>query len=474
MASSTFGYPSPQQGPVRRPPKLSYRTKSGDAESLNTMSTESTNPTSPLRSNFCPSPRFPPSIASESSAASSSRSTNPSTTSLAARTANCASKQKKKGFFSGLFDVKEPSAQALADYQKQLLKQGNRRVTAVGLPGVSSAKLPPTVPKTNSKWDGVPQTVKEREKSKRYSSKGLHRTISSAESSSSDTGLTSSRKRESRSGALTHSSGSSRNNLADLYGWEIGSQSSGSIKEKDFAKEIRPSTSGTTFSHNAPPSGRDSSFPPHNSPHAPKIVRTGTDAPPSSKSGALSPPGHSYSPSLTPLDLSPVTPDAPRPPAGHASSQTEANADDYFKTTVLEAPAFGEVIVRSAGVNILGPPATAKRRPKLAPDYYDEASGKIETLNLQLNPILKKEKAPSKETMSPCLKPVGDKSFTPARSTLSRKGLGLAMNLKNQATAPSLAPRETIEASDEERINTPTPESGQSIRKKSQMTLFSN
>lgn len=256
------------QGHGRCPPRLSYRNRSGDAESVNTMS----NPASPLQPDFCTSPRFPPSLASESSGSSSLRSTNPSTnpstSSLTPRKPKNASKQKKKGFLSGLFDVKEPSAQALIDYQKQILKQGSGRVTAVGLPGVSSAKLPSTVPKTNSKWDGVPQTVKERdkyhEKSKRYSSGRLHPTTGSAESSRSDTRLHSSRKRESRGGASSQSRGSSRSNLTDLYGWEVRSHySEGSIKEKDFPAEgRRPSSAGTAFSYHALTSERDSSSPP--------------------------------------------------------------------------------------------------------------------------------------------------------------------------------------------------------------------
>ena len=481
MAPSTSGYLGPPQGHGRRPPRLLYRKQSGDAESVNTMS----NPASPLQPDFCTSPSFPPSLASESSGSSSLRSTNPSTnpstSSLTPRTPNNASKQKKKGFLSGLFDVKEPSAQALIDYQKQLLKQTNGRITAVGLPSVSSAKLPPTVPKTNSKWDGVPQTVKEREKchekSKRYSSGGLHRTTGSAESSRSDTRLQSSMKRESRGGASSHSRGSSRNNLVDLYGWEVGSHySEGSIKEKDFAAELsRPSSAGTAFSYHALTLEHDSSFPPHDIPLAPKIFRTGTDAPPSSMSGALSPPEHSYWPNPTPCEPSPVTPDAPQPPRGHASPQAEANADDYFKTIVLEAPAFGdEVIVKSAGANILGAPATAKRRPKLAPDYYDGAGAKLETLNLQLNPNLKKERTPAKETPSHRPAKATGKPTTPARGNSTRKRLGIAVNLKNQGHAPSLTPRKSPESSDEERIITPTPESGKSLRRKSRMNLFAS
>lgn len=479
MAPSTSGYLGPPQGHGRCPPRLSYRNRSGDAESVNTMS----NPASPLQPDFCTSPRFPPSLASESSGSSSLRSTNPSTnpstSSLTPRKPKNASKQKKKGFLSGLFDVKEPSAQALIDYQKQILKQGSGRVTAVGLPGVSSAKLPSTVPKTNSKWDGVPQTVKERdkyhEKSKRYSSGRLHPTTGSAESSRSDTRLHSSRKRESRGGASSQSRGSSRSNLTDLYGWEVRSHySEGSIKEKDFPAEgRRPSSAGTAFSYHALTSERDSSSPPHRIPLAPKIVRTGTNASPSSKSGALSPSEHSYPPNPTPCEPSPVTPSAPQPPRGHASPQAEANADDYFKDTVLEAPAIGEeVIVKSAGANILGAPATAKRRPKLAPDYYDGAGGKLETLNFQLNPILKKERTPAKEKSSPQPAKATGKPTTPARGNPTRKGLGIAVNLKNQGHAPSLTPRKSPESSDEERIITTTPESGKSLRKKSRMNLF--
>ena len=63
------------------------------------------------------------------------------------------------------FNVKEPSKQAWLDYQESICKQqssNNGRFTPIGLPMVSSARLPSTVPKVNSKWDGVPRSVKER------------------------------------------------------------------------------------------------------------------------------------------------------------------------------------------------------------------------------------------------------------------------------------------------------------------------
>ena len=64
------------------------------------------------------------------------------------------------------FSVKEPSKQAWLDYQESIWKQqssNNGRITSIGLPMVSSAKLPATVPKVNSKWDGVPRSIKGRD-----------------------------------------------------------------------------------------------------------------------------------------------------------------------------------------------------------------------------------------------------------------------------------------------------------------------
>ena len=72
------------------------------------------------------------------------------------------------------FSVKEPSTQAWLDYQGNVRKQqisGDGRITASGMPMVSTAKLPPTVPKVNSKWDGIPQSVKSRAR------KGQHNPI---------------------------------------------------------------------------------------------------------------------------------------------------------------------------------------------------------------------------------------------------------------------------------------------------------
>ena len=477
MASQPPEYLRPQLEP-KRCPRLSYRTKSGPIESVNTMPTGTSNPASPQQSDFCPSPRFPPSLISDTSSSSSSMDPTMSTTSLPPRLQANVSK-KRSGFLSGLFGAKEPSAQALADYQKQLMKQGNGRVTAVGLPGVSSAKLPPTVPKTNSKWDGVPQAVKEREKhqekAKRHSSGGLYQANSSADSMKSDTRTTRtppSRKYESRGGGSEHSNGSS-NNLADLYGWEVrGFASADSIKEKDFAAEgSRPSTSGTTLSFAAPTLQRDTKFPPRD---PPKIVRTDCETSQPTMSGALTP-EHSSSPTLTPCDPSPLTPDAHSNNDSQSSPHQNDNTNDYFNTTILEVPAFAtEVIVKSAGHNVLGPPATAKRRPKPSSVQSDIGSSKTQRLDCQVSPILKKDTTAAKNTQSP--RPAtASGSESSSKSSFTRKGLGLAVNLKNQGSAPSLTARPIREESaKEERIITPTPEGSHSLRRKSRMSLFAH
>jgi hypothetical protein len=71
--------------------------------------------------------------------------------------------QKKKGLFGGLFVSKEPTALALERLAAQLEAQ-HGELSSRAIPGVSSSKLPQHVPKVNTKWDGVPEVLKEREK----------------------------------------------------------------------------------------------------------------------------------------------------------------------------------------------------------------------------------------------------------------------------------------------------------------------
>ncbi|KAF2099387.1 hypothetical protein NA57DRAFT_55357 [Rhizodiscina lignyota] len=87
---------------------------------------------------------------------------------------NGASRKKPKtGWISGLLTLKEPSAIALEQFAEAQRKQAeaknskSARSTAVGLPGVTDRKLPPEVPKVNSKWDGLPDWAREAAKEAR-------------------------------------------------------------------------------------------------------------------------------------------------------------------------------------------------------------------------------------------------------------------------------------------------------------------
>jgi hypothetical protein len=69
--------------------------------------------------------------------------------------------KKKKGGMLGFLSLKEPSANALAAYADSQRKQASEKgKSVVGLGGVSQAKLPSHIPKTNSKWDGLPHPEK--------------------------------------------------------------------------------------------------------------------------------------------------------------------------------------------------------------------------------------------------------------------------------------------------------------------------
>ncbi len=477
MASSITGHTYPQAPPTRLP-RLSYRTKSCDTESVSSTSTgftrytASTTPTSPLHSDFCPSPRSPPSEMSFPSSPRQSTFTPPSKTSTLPK--------KRPNFLSSLFGVKEPSAQALQDYQRQLMKQGGGRVTAVGMPGVSSAKLPAKVPKVNSKWDGVPQTLKEKEKEKhhdaaRQSMPGLSRQLGTSRSDGSDHRATStadsSKKRLSRGtlGGMSTQSGSS-NYLAELYGWETNSSHSGS-STINFSAEHRPSTA-----RSAPPLQQDSSFPPHLS-RPPAIHFPSTELSLPSSIGSPDPPSLSHSPMLTPYDSSPATPDASPLFLSPISPKSEANPQENTKATTLKVLGSAEeVIVKSAGVNILGPPAAAKRKPKPTPLQPREQRPNTSGADFQSNCMIRKEPPVPKDTPSsyfPNSMPTPLPSKMPARRNSTRERLGLGMSLKNQIAAPWQSPEQATDINGKgERIITPTPESGKSLRRKSRMTLF--
>lgn len=82
--------------------------------------------------------------------------------------------KKKQSFLGGLFATKEPTQLALNQVAAQLVAQhGSTSPTRV--PNVRMEKMPEHVPKVNSKWDGVPDNIKDRDKRERDKQRALKR-----------------------------------------------------------------------------------------------------------------------------------------------------------------------------------------------------------------------------------------------------------------------------------------------------------
>ncbi|KAH6638178.1 hypothetical protein C7974DRAFT_155781 [Boeremia exigua] len=164
---------SPPAGP--RIPKLKYRNPlPPDQISLSSQvsSQESTRPptqrqASAASSEFPPSP-CRPSFETAASTTSSLASTPSSHSS--SNDSKAPKKKKKSNSVFGFLSLKEPSQAAFEQFAEQQRKQGNGRgsispsnSSVKSGATFASKKLPETVPKVNSKWDGVPETVKKRQ-----------------------------------------------------------------------------------------------------------------------------------------------------------------------------------------------------------------------------------------------------------------------------------------------------------------------
>ncbi|KAK5132760.1 hypothetical protein LTR08_008645 [Meristemomyces frigidus] len=76
-----------------------------------------------------------------------------------------AKKKKKSSGMLGFLTLKEPSTSAweeFAEAQKKITAEKSVKTPAVGKPGRPTQKLPDFVPKTNSKWDGLPEASKKK------------------------------------------------------------------------------------------------------------------------------------------------------------------------------------------------------------------------------------------------------------------------------------------------------------------------
>ena len=457
----------------KRTPKLTYRTNSNDASSA----TASTQPASPAFTDPGHSPRYSRSeIYSQLEGKRASSAVSMSTQSMDKTS------RKKSGFFSGLFGVKEPSAQALLDYQKQMLKPDGSEVksrpTAIGM-GVSSARLPPTVPKVNSKWDGVPQIIKEREKKKQLAARqsmsfltpSVKTEHSGSGQSNSSLGTSDSRRPASRGtlgGASVCSTGSG-NRLADLYGWEITECPSSSSSRDWAAEHKRPSTSRSASSRTAPTLQRTSVFP-SDVPEPPRIPDSYLGESATPPPGSPAAPDHSHSPSLTPCDSSPATPSSPSPLKNLATPSSDNKVLDNLQTTTIDVPAsVDDVIIKSAGVGILAPPAAAKRRLKKATLQPDAERPKTSGTDSGPSSTHKPDDTYGHGTPSRSSRPP---SSGLRRTNSARERLSLGMTLKHQAFPPWGGSELHLEAqpiTNDPGTISPTPEEG-SRRKR--LTLF--
>ena len=227
-----------------RIPKLSYRNSSygcaDHRDSFSTISTAytqgnaSTVPASPGCSSFLSSASLTPDSKlsdQEISHGSPPPINTPSTTSRTPSpkplTESSAEAKKKGTSLLSFFSVKEPSAQAFEDYQKQMRKKAqtsNNRALIAGLPGVSSAKLPETVPKVNSRWDGIPESQREckaKHNSIRHSLIGRNGDDRGLQSQDSSSCMSTASSQGTWSGyGSAGSRSSSTNKLSEIYGWE--------------------------------------------------------------------------------------------------------------------------------------------------------------------------------------------------------------------------------------------------------------
>ncbi|KAK3618046.1 hypothetical protein LTR56_024910 [Elasticomyces elasticus] len=150
----------------RRVPKLAVRSRtSQDDERATTSTNDAVRPPSSTRSSERSVALSLARTISERSQGSIDRSKSAShgSTELKIQGNNEKAKKKKGSGVLGFLSLKEPSASALEEFakaQKKASAAKGSRPGSVALPGVSSQKLPDTVPATNAKWDGLPDSAK--------------------------------------------------------------------------------------------------------------------------------------------------------------------------------------------------------------------------------------------------------------------------------------------------------------------------
>ncbi|KAJ8107491.1 hypothetical protein OPT61_g8827 [Boeremia exigua] len=182
---------SPAAGP--RIPKLKYRNPL-PPDQISLSSQISAQEAIPLQrqasaaSSDVPSSPYRPSFETTASTTSSSLASAPSSHS-SSNDSKAAKKKKKSNSVFGFLSLKEPSQVALEQFAEQQRKQGSGKGTTSPSNSsvktgatIASKRLPDSVPKVNSKWDGVPDAVKKRQStaSAARSSKDMKRSSGSS------------------------------------------------------------------------------------------------------------------------------------------------------------------------------------------------------------------------------------------------------------------------------------------------------
>jgi hypothetical protein len=293
--------------------------------------------------------------------------------------------KKKQSLFGGLFATKEPTQLALNQVAAQLVAQhGSTSPTRV--PNVRMEKMPEHVPKVNSKWDGVPEVVKEREKKEKDRQRALKR-----QSMMSTTSRARSVESSERRGRYQQSEGSSARDLS------IGSRPKSTTSRKSDPRAPNPhrfyaqsvNSSGDLASQQRSEDGPDASARPSRSLRSPSVssvpdVTVAITAPPpavpeiyrsnmkktvaessgSSRASKISQaassegrasvaevvPEHTRSPVATPREGSPVTP----------STQHAREHYTNVRSSMISNP--DTVALESTGPNVLGLPVASKKK----------------------------------------------------------------------------------------------------------------
>jgi len=422
-------------------------------------------PVSSPRTEGAQSPRRPKLLKDTTSLSDTAANPPRSVTWSTQKSAQHMQKKKSSSIF-GFLKTKEPSTQAWLEYQESIRKQQagqNGRVSAVGMPMVSSAKLPSTVPKVNSKWDGVPEAVAQREKERKAAKRESHQTQAKLLSDAMTGSLGKTRSRSSSWSRGKALYGLSTENSVSSFGTQpitSGSAASStpdlvwtpaSMEPNDFASMLGHSTK----SGSSTPLSEVSSFNPYlpdargsqecykrsrseDQPELPMLpfannpltVRSTTEPLPS-----------------TPQHMRTIHNSAFLTPVSVAST-----ISTDIQTTTLNVLSPKQVLLKSSGVNVLGPPVRPQRKAKASPFPTDEAQ--TTPVPSPQSSILKKDST-HQRLYGPIRPSMSSYSIsTQSETTASRN------SSKNRLVAPWESPGSPAILApciDAERLPTPTP-----------------